>query len=350
MGRFTTLIAVVLACGLTESPFDSAVGGVPLSVRGIASRHTEASAAGDKRVEGYVTMPDGVRLFYRVVGDGPQTVLVPGRLFLFDTLQTLSPGRRLIFYDMRSRGKSDAVHDPKRETIQDDVRDLEAVRLHFHAGKVSLIGYSYLGMMVMLYAREHAEHVDRIVQLDPVPMSFDATYPAGLSQDLMAALDPEGVSHLEDLRKQGFNRSSPKDYCEQEWNVTRFALVGDPAHVERLGKSLCDMPNEWPPNLNAHFAASIDSIKQIEFGAADLVKISMPVLTIHGDKDRNAPYGGGREWAMKLPNARLLTLKDGAHQSFVEYSEIVLPAIDQFLKGQWPAGLEKVTSIVPVSH
>jgi pimeloyl-ACP methyl ester carboxylesterase len=41
----------------------------------------------------------------------------------------------------------------------------------------------------------------------------------------------------------------------------------------------------------------------------------MPVLTIHGTKDRNAPYGSGREWAFNLPNARLLTIKGGAHNA-----------------------------------
>jgi pimeloyl-ACP methyl ester carboxylesterase len=349
MGRLSTLIVGGLAIALAASALNSASGRACVSVQVIASQKTEVSAAGDMDVEGYITTADGVRLFCRVVGDGPQTVLIPGRLFLFDALQTLLPGRRLIFYDMRSRGKSDAVHDPKRETIQDDVRDLESVRQIFHAGKVSLIGYSYLGMMVMLYAKEHAEHVDRIVQLDPVPMSFDATYPAALSQDFMAALDADAVKHLDELRKQGYNRSSPRDYCEQEWNVTRFALVGDPGHVDRAGKSLCDMPNEWPPNLNQHFAASIDSIKLIQLTPQDVKKISMPVLTIHGDKDRNAPYGGGREWAMSLPDARLLTVKGGAHQSFSEYPEIVLPAVDQFLKGTWPAGVERVTALVPPS-
>src|ERR1700758_842192 len=64
-------------------------------------------------------------LFYQVVGNGPETVVIPGRLFLIHTLRQLAPSRRLIFYDTRSRGKSDAVHDVKRESIQEDVRDLE---------------------------------------------------------------------------------------------------------------------------------------------------------------------------------------------------------------------------------
>ena len=76
--------------------------------------------------------------------------MIPGRLFLIHTLRQLAQGRRLIFYDTRARGKSDAIHDAKRESIQDDVRDLEAVRQYFGAENIILFGYSY-GLLVMLY-------------------------------------------------------------------------------------------------------------------------------------------------------------------------------------------------------
>ncbi len=307
----------------------------------------------DRVQEGFVVTGDGVHIFYQVVGDGPETIVIPGRLFLIHTLQRLAPGHRLIFYDTRSRGKSDAVRDPKRKTIMDDVRDMEAVRKHLDAEKITPIGYSYMGMLVILYARDYPQNVARIVQLDPVPIKYDTKYPPGLSEDYTAALDPIAVKKLDQLQKQGFDRNHPREYCEMDWDVQRFALVGDRAHVNRLGvptTGLCDFENEWPVNLNAQFAASFASIQTIDLTNADLAKISMPVLTIHGTKDKNAPYGGGREWAMKLPNARLLTVQGGAHQSFDEYPEIVIPAIDQFLKGSWPTSAEKVTMLVPGSQ
>ena len=303
--------------------------------------------------EGVVVTSDGVHLFYEVIGNGPETVVIPGRLFLIHALQQLAQGRRLIFYDTRARGKSDAIHNAKRETIQDDVHDLEAIRQYFGAEKITPIGYSYMGLLVMLYTVAHTEHVARIVQLDPVPIQYDTKFPVGLSEDYAASLDPAAAKKLDDLQKQGFDRSHPKEYCQMDWEVQRFALVGDPAHVDRLGvpkTGLCDLENEWPVNLNPHFEASFTSIQAVSFTKADLAKISMPVLTIHGTKDRNAPYGGGREWAMRLPNARLLTVPNGAHQSFDEYPEIVIPAIDQFLKGNWPPAAEKVTMLVPNSR
>jgi len=307
----------------------------------------------DRLQEGFVVTSDGVHIFYQVVGNGLDTIVIPGRLFLIHTLQRLAPGHRLIFYDTRSRGKSDAVQDRKRKTIMDDVRDMEAVRKHFAAEKITPIGYSYMGLLVMLYARDYPQYVARIVQLDPVPIKYDTKYPPGLSEDYTAALDPDGIKKLDQLQKQGFDRSHPQRYCELDWEVQRFALVGDSAHVDRLGvpkTGLCDFENEWPVNLNSQFEASFASIQTIDLTSADLAKIAMPVLTVHGTKDRNAPYGGGREWAMKLPNARLLTVQGGAHQSFDEYPEIVIPAIDQFLKGGWPVSAEKVTNLVPDSR
>ena len=71
-------------------------------------------------------------------------------------------------------------------------------------------------------------------------------------------------------------------------------------------------------------------------------KVAMPVLTIHGTRDRNAPYGAGREWASHLPVARLLTIPGAAHMPWIDQPDLVFRAIDTFLKGQWPAGAELV--------
>ena len=65
--------------------------------------------------EGVVVTSDGVHVFYEVVGNGPETVVIPGRLFLIHTLRQLAQGRRLVF-TTRARGKSDAIHDAKRAT------------------------------------------------------------------------------------------------------------------------------------------------------------------------------------------------------------------------------------------
>jgi pimeloyl-ACP methyl ester carboxylesterase len=80
---------------------------------------------------------------------------------------------------------------------------------------------------------------------------------------------------------------------------------------------------------------------------ADLAKVTMPVLTIHGTRDRNAPYGGGREWALRLPDARLVTVPGAAHAAYLEDPVAVWGSVRHFLRGEWPLGSEKVSAISP---
>jgi pimeloyl-ACP methyl ester carboxylesterase len=76
-----------------------------------------------------------------------------------------------------------------------------------------------------------------------------------------------------------------------------------------------------------------------------LAKVQGPVLTIHGTKDRSAPYGAGREWASVLPNARLLTIDNAAHAPWIEAPGKVLGPIETFLEGAWPPAAENIESV-----
>ena len=62
-----------------------------------------------RQPEGYVLVEDGLRLYYQVVGDGPDIVVIPSASWMLADLAALASGRTLIFYDERSRGRSDAV-------------------------------------------------------------------------------------------------------------------------------------------------------------------------------------------------------------------------------------------------
>jgi pimeloyl-ACP methyl ester carboxylesterase len=109
------------------------------------------------------------------------------------------------------------------------------------------------------------------------------------------------------------------------------------------------MPNEYPVNLVKHFESSFASVQKLDIPKEKIAAVKVPVLTIHGTKDRNAPYGAGREWALTLSNARLLTIKGGAHQAFDEFGDLVVSAVRRFLAGDWPDGAEHVTTLNPAS-
>src|SRR5690606_317085 len=67
--------------------------------------------------EGYVESSDGVRLFYRMLGSGPDTLIVlhggPGFTmdYFYADLEPLATGHTLLFYDQRGAGGSSLVAD-----------------------------------------------------------------------------------------------------------------------------------------------------------------------------------------------------------------------------------------------
>jgi pimeloyl-ACP methyl ester carboxylesterase len=63
----------------------------------------------------------------------------------------------------------------------------------------------------------------------------------------------------------------------------------------------------------------------------------VPRLVIHGARD-NTPLAGNREWVAHQPNARLLVVEGAGHWPHYERPDVTLPAIEQFLEGEWPAG------------
>lgn len=285
---------------------------------------------------------NGTRLFYEKVGRGEKTVVAPLHLYLFEDFKHLAKGKTFIFYDVRNRGRSDAMHDLTNVTIQQDVEDLEALRKHFKIDKMSLIGESYVGLMVVMYAMKYPQHVERLVQIGPVPLKYGTQYPKELT-----ANDPEPVpdaaesAKIDELYKQGVHKTDPKGFCEKDWAVSRFGLVGDPKNVDKL-RSVCHLSNEWPLNLYRHFGSHFVSVQKLSITKEDVAKMTIPVLTIHGTKDRNVPYGAGREWATLLPNSRLITVKGSAHFPWIDDPKLVFGSIKTFLNGTFPSTSEKL--------
>jgi proline iminopeptidase len=300
-------------------------------------------AAGETDEQGHVTTHDGLKLAYRRVGTGPHAVILPlGFLLQRDFIRLAGPTRTLVFYDQRNRGRSDGVA-PEKLSIHDEVRDMETVRAHFGFSRFTPIGYSYLGLMVVLYAIDHPDRIDRLVQLGPVPMRFDTEYPPNLrADDREQAIGKERLAALEALVRDGVHEREPRAFCEKQWEATRLGLITHPDRVDRLGDGFCDLPNEWPIAFIRIWPHRQEELRQLRITPEQLALVKRPVLTIHGTRDRNAPYGSGREWAAALPDARLLTIEGAAHQSWVDAPEKVFDAIDRFLSGEWPSEAVRV--------
>ena len=297
--------------------------------------------------ETYVETDAGVRLFVEVRGKGPQKVIVPNGIHLLEDFEPLTEGRTLVFYDPRNRGRSDRVEEAAVSGgVLKDVSDLDAVRKHFGIVKANLIGHSYAGFMVALYAITYPHAVERVVQVGPMEPYPGQGYPAHLtgkdatSRDVFATL-----GQLQSERAS----LDPVGFCRKAWTILRLLYVvdaADAADADRIRWGRCDLPNERS-FMKYWTEVVLPSIRGVERLAKRAATVEAPVLTIHGKQDRSAPYGGGRDWALLLPDARLVTVEGAGHAPWIEAPETVFGAMAAFLEGRWPESAAKVESLEP---
>jgi proline iminopeptidase len=295
--------------------------------------------------EGYLKSDDGVRLFYRRMGTGADTVIVPNGMYLIEDFKHLANGRTLIVFDVRNRGRSDAVDDPSKlaRGIRNDVDDLETIRRQLGLERVALLGHSYMGLMVILCAMKYPDRVTRVVQVGPMEPRPGKTYPAHLTAN--DTVVQQVFAKLAELQKEPATRDV-EEQCRKFWSVLGAIYVTDPADAARLDWGRCGLPNER--NFMKYWMGSLmPSIKALDLTDSEFAKVTAPVMTIHGTKDRSAPYGGGREWALLLPNARLVTVEGAGHAPWIESPQIVFSAIETFLAGAWPDSAQRIERLDP---
>ncbi len=288
--------------------------------------------------EGFVTAPDGVRLYFRHVGRGTPSVVVPNGLYYVDDLAPLWQARSAVAYDLRNRGRSETIVDPERlrRGVLNDVDDLDAVRAYFGLERVDLIGHSYVALVGLHYAIAHPDRVGRIAMLGPPGYGVGHEVPP----------PPDAVA-LDVFRRLGALHQAPPSQdaearCRAFWAVLAPLYVVDQELVPRIAAwGSCDQPNERA--FLGYWAAHVEpSLKQLPTSTDDLAGVTCQTLVVHGTHDRSAPHAAGRAWAARVPNARLLTVPDVAHAPWLEAPDVVIPALQAFLGGAWPDAAERV--------
>ena len=133
-----------------------------------------APAAG-AQTSGYVTTSDNARLFYKIIGRGPDTLIAihggPGMDLesIYGDFTALGARHVVIFYDQRGGGKSELPVDTMRLVAPRQIQDLDELRQHFKLAKVTLVAHSYGPLLAASYALAHPDAVKRMVFFGPVP-------------------------------------------------------------------------------------------------------------------------------------------------------------------------------------
>lgn len=287
--------------------------------------------------QGYLAGADGMQLFYRVYGSGPDTTVVLGggpALPISSFEQDLSPlshGRTLIFFDARGAGKSQLTTDPAQLSMARHVADVEAVRQHFGIGEMQLVGHSWGAMVAAFYAAAHPARVDRMVLVTPGPI--EAKYDAEFEAERQSRTDPAALARqfeLAGLLLSG-QSANPVADCTELFDSFFPAYFHDPANVANLRGSWCPDTQDAAALLLFGMFAGRASLGPDWNLAPMLAGISVPALVIHGESDP-VPAASTFAYADALPNAELRTITDAGHFPWAEEPAAFFSAVNTFLR------------------
>src|SRR5262245_7739112 len=118
--------------------------------------------------ERWVQAPDGASLFVNEIGpaDGTPVVVLHGgpaahHDYLLPAFGRLADTFRLVLYDQRGGGRSRTAGDVPLD-FDTQVEDVEAVIRSLGVEKAQVVGYSFGGLIAMVFAARHPDRVDKL--------------------------------------------------------------------------------------------------------------------------------------------------------------------------------------------
>jgi len=280
----------------------------------------------------------GAELYAREIGEGPAIIVLHGgpdfdHTYLLPELDRLADRYRLIYYDQRGRGRSAAHVQPEDVTLASDLDDLDKVRQYLHLDKVVLLGHSWGTVLALEYALRYPQNVSRLILMNPAPASAD---------------------DYKQLRSDWLEKRPADMEQRKAISATPAYQQGDPAAVTAYYRihfkpafAHPEIYEKFMTRLSASFttegvikARAVEARLMIETWSKPdynlfprLKTVTVPALVISGDHEF-IPAQSAEHIAHSLPNARLVTLKDCGHFTYMECPTAVRKNIDAFFKSK----------------
>ncbi len=283
----------------------SSAVGAGLAAAGSANAAPKPQAAPIKggRAGNFLTVDDGTVIHYKDWGKGQPVVFSHGWPLQGDAWEDqmfylAARGYRVIAHDRRGHGLSSQPWDGNDMDHYAD--DLAALVKHLDLKNAVLVGHSTGGGEVTRYLGRHgSKRVAKAVLVGAVPpqMVKSANNPGGLPMDVFDGIRKNVVED----RSQFFMDLTMPFYGYNRAGAKVSQGVRDTFRAQGMQ---CGLKNAY------------DCIKQFsetDF-TADLKKIDVPTLIVHGSDDQIVPIDASAKAAAKLvKNATLLVYEGAPH-------------------------------------
>jgi proline iminopeptidase len=285
------------------------------------------------RASGF-TSTTQIPLYWAVYGpEGAPRLLVlhggPGAHhdYLLPQMLQLADSCELIFYDQRGGGRS-KTDDRTPITWRTHVEDLDHVIGELRLDPVIIVGYSWGGLLAILYAIEAAagrtrHRPTRLVLIDPAPVT--RAYREDFEREFLRRQSDAAVGKLRaDLASSGLRERDPDAYRQRAFELSVAGYFADPAATHDL----------TPFRVTGRVQQSVwESLGQYNLLApGQLDSIVVPTLIVHGRQDP-IPLASS-EAAANAMGAQLVVIENAGHVPYVEQPQALFTAVRDFLVHQ----------------
>jgi proline iminopeptidase len=283
------------------------------------------------RAHGFTTTT-AVPLYWAEYGepDAPPLLLLHGgpgasHEYLLPQMLELARDHRLVLYDQRGGGRSRLDDDRAPIGWRDQVADVERVALELEVAPLDIVGYSWGGLLAMLYAIEAAAgRVDaapsRVALIDPAPVTrafrevFEREFALRQAGPAVAAL-------REELQRSGLRERDPDAFRHRSFELGVAGYFADPRRARDL----------TPFRVTGRVQQSIwHSLGDYDILPA-LRTLRLPAFVVHGKEDP-IPLASSQEAARAL-GTECVVLHHCGHVPYVEQPAQLFPPLLAFLRG-----------------
>ncbi len=244
--------------------------------------------------------------------------------YLLPQMLELARDYELVLYDQRGGGQS-KTDDRAPITWRTHVEDLEKVIAELQIAPLSLVGYSWGGLLAMLYSIEAAAGrvtplPSRLVLIDPAPVN--RRYREQFEQEFARRQGEPLVAQLRaDLTASGLRDTDPNAYRQRTFELSVAGYFADPSAAHDL----------TPFRVTGRVQQSVwESLGEFDLLAAgQLDTVHLPTLIVHGTRDP-IPFASS-EAAARALNAELVPIDGAGHVPYVEQPAALFAAIRNFL-------------------
>lgn len=287
------------------------------------------------RAQGFTTSTP-VPLYWVEYGDpgAPPVLLLHGgpaasHDYLLPQMLALAEEHRLVTYDQRGGGRSRYDDDRAVISWHDQVEDVARVAAELQVSPLTIVGYSWGGLLAMLYATEAvAGRVRpapaRLALIDPAPI----TRPARLAFEQELArrqAGPQVAALRAELQASGLRERDPDAYRQRAFEISVAGYFADPARARDL----------TPFRVTGRVQQSVwQSLGDYDLRDA-LRSVHVPALVVHGRQDP-IPLASAEEAASAL-GATCVVIDDSGHVPYVEQPAQLFPLLRAFLRDIGPS-------------